>query len=145
MHVAFFKWNKISANLWSILLYLFPSWLVFDLLLNWDVKTYQMEIYSIETSWWRTTEISLCVSFETYLRRLENVLMGVAVTSSGDVVETHHWDFLATFHQDAIGCFVWDVPATSLDRTDAVTTSPLVLVAGWVSTNYVNSSELLLT
>ena len=29
-----------------------------------------------ETSWWRTTEMSFGVSFETYLRRRGDVLMG---------------------------------------------------------------------
>ena len=33
-------------------------------------------------------------------------------------METHHWDVLAKFHRDVVGCFIWDVPATSLGRTD---------------------------
>ena len=35
-----------------------------------------------------------------------------------DVVETYHWDVLATFHRNVVGCFIWDVPATSLGRTE---------------------------
>ena len=47
-------------------------------------------------------------------------------------METYHWDNLVTFHQDAIGCFTWDVPATFLERIETrVTTSPRRLVARW--------------
>ena len=33
-------------------------------------------------------------------------------------METYHWDVLATFHGDVVGCFIWDVTATSLGRTE---------------------------
>ena len=33
-------------------------------------------------------------------------------------METYHWDFLAMFHRDVIGCFILDVPATSLGCTE---------------------------
>ena len=30
----------------------------------------------------------------------------------------HHWDVLATFHRDVVGCFVWDLFKTSWRRND---------------------------
>ena len=86
-------------------------------------------------TWWRRTtamllvitETLLGVSFETYLRLWGDILMGIAITSSWDVVtayqqefvKTYLWDVLATFHWDIVGCFIWDVPATSLGRTNS--------------------------
>ena len=33
-------------------------------------------------------------------------------------METYDWNVLVTFHRDVVGCFTWDVPATSLGRTE---------------------------
>ena len=83
----------------------------------------------------------LGVSFETYLRRRGDVVMGrrhyVLLRRLHDIpirrCETNHWHVLATFHWDVVGCFIWDVPTTLLGlKRDVVTTSPGGPVAGWV-------------
>ena len=86
------------------------------------------------------------VSFETYRRCRWDVLMGrrgyvplgrlgavpirrrwvfhlrlvwdVVKTYRWDVVVTSSWDVVTTFHRGFVGCFIWDVPATSLRRTE---------------------------
>ena len=40
------------------------------------------------------------------------------MTFQYDIVETWHWDPLATFHRRVVGCFIWDIPATSLGHTE---------------------------
>ena len=49
MYGAIFKYYKSSPSLWSKYTLLFRSWLVleklvFDLIFQWDVETYQLEI-----------------------------------------------------------------------------------------------------
>ena len=102
-----------------------------------------MWIRTTETSWWRTTETSLPndVSFETCLRRRGDKLIGrccyvplrrrhnIQIRRRGNVLLRH----LSYF----VGCFIWDMPATSLGRTErVVTTSSRRLVAGWVSSSF---------
>ena len=88
----------------------------------------------------------LGVSFWTYTRRCRVVIMGrhghvplrrlgdipqrrcwvfllrfvwhVVETYWWDVVVTSSWDVVITFHQNDIGCFIQDVPATSLGHTE---------------------------
>ena len=95
-----------------------------------------------ETSWWPTTEKSRGVSFESCLRRRGDVLMGlrycVLLRRRHDVlicnlVETYHWDVLATFIEMSLGVSFgtylqrrWDV------QRDVLTMSSQRLVAGWV-------------
>ena len=33
-------------------------------------------------------------------------------------MDTYHWDVLATYHRDAVGCFIWDFFETLWRRTD---------------------------
>ena len=73
------------------------------------------------------------VSLETCLRRREDVLIGrgccVFLRRHRNVPIRRCIDVpLPTFHQDIVGCFIWDVPATLLGRIerrryDAATTS----------------------
>ena len=67
---------------------------VFHLRLVWD---------SVETCWWDV--------FVT-------TFWDVVTMFQKDVVETYHWDLLVTFHRGVVWCFIWDVPATSLGRTE---------------------------
>ena len=76
-----------------------------------------------DTSWWRTTEKLLGALFETCLRRRGDVLMGrrcyVLLRRRHDVpIRCRRDNLLETFHRNVVGCFIWDVPATSLGRID---------------------------
>ena len=71
-----------------------------------------------QTSWWRTTKTSLGVSFETCLRRCCYVLLrrrhDVPIRCRGAAPLR----VLTAFHRDVVGCFIWDVLATSLGSTE---------------------------
>ena len=78
-----------------------------------------------ETSWIRTTETSLGVSFETYLRRRGDVLMGrrhyVPLGRCHDIPIRCREDVplrrLGDVPLRRRGCFIWDVPTKLLGRT----------------------------
>ena len=59
-----------------------------------------------ETSWRLTDETSLYV----FLKHHYNVPI--------NAVETYQQVVLVTFHRDVVGCFIWDVTATLLLRTE---------------------------
>ena len=67
---------------------------VFHLRFMWDV---------VETYWWNVVIMST---------------WNFVTTFQYDAVETYHWHVLVTYHLDVVGCFTWDVPATSLGRTE---------------------------
>ena len=70
---------------------------VFHLRLIWNV---------VETYWWNVVITSP---------------WDIVMTYQQDVVKTYlrrRWDVLATFHCNVVECFIWDVPATSLGRTE---------------------------
>ena len=98
-------------------------------------------ICTIETSWWRTTERSLDVLFESCLLRRGDVLMGrcyyvllkrhyyVPIRRCGDVLLKHLGDLPPrscwVFHLRTYVRRQWDI------QRDVVTALPRHLVAGW--------------
>ena len=116
MHVAVFKYNKSFASLYSKLLFLFPSWLVLQ---NFGVW---FDICHDKITWKHIRDL--------LTSRRENVILrsgGVVperpywvfhLRLTGDVMNTYHWDVLATYQRDVVGCFIWNLLETSWRRTD---------------------------
>ena len=97
MHVAVFKYNKSFASLYSKLLFLFPSWLVLQNFGVWfDIYMKHGNLSDGDTdkiTWKRIRNL--------LTRRRENVTL----RRGGE------------YHNDVIGCFIWDLQETSWIRT----------------------------
>ena len=89
---------------------------------SWGRSNGTSWIRTTETSSWRTTKTSLGVSLETCLRRSGYVLMRrrcyVFLRRRHEVPIRRRGDVPMRRLGDAVGCFIWDVAATSLGCTE---------------------------
>ena len=48
----------------------------------------------------------------------DRMLLWRVLETSRHVVKIYQWNVMTTFHGDILGCFIWDVPVTSLSRAE---------------------------